>query len=242
MHKSDLLPNAQAKPDYVNRMFARIAPTYDLMNRLMTGGQDQRWRRKLLDLCALPPQGWLLDIGAGTGDIAQMARTRLPGIQAFATDFTYEMMAVGKAQPARRTLPFTQADTFALPYADNTFDVAVSGFLIRNVVDRQAAFREQARVTKPGGRVVCLETAPPYNALFGPLFKMYFFRLIPLLGGLISGDRQAYAYLPHSTVDFPPPRELQRLMEQAGLRHVFYNEMMFGTVAIHVGIKQSDGA
>jgi demethylmenaquinone methyltransferase/2-methoxy-6-polyprenyl-1,4-benzoquinol methylase len=242
MDGANLLPDAQAKPLYVNRMFARIAPTYDVVNRLMTVGQDQRWRRKLLDLCALPPQGWLLDIGAGTGDIAYMARTRLPGARAFAADFTYEMMAVGKAQPARRTLPFIQADAFALPFADNTFDAVASGFLMRNVVNRQAAFHEQVRVTKPGGRVLCLETTPPHNALLGPLFKVYFFRLVPLLGGLISGDRQAYTYLPHSTVDFPSPRELQRLMEQAGLRYVFYNEMMFGAVAIHVGTKQIDTA
>jgi demethylmenaquinone methyltransferase/2-methoxy-6-polyprenyl-1,4-benzoquinol methylase len=152
------------------------------------------------------------------------------------------MMAVGKAKPARRSLPFTQADTFALPYADNTFDAVVSGFLIRNVVDRQAAFREQARVAKPGGRVVCLETASPENALLSPLIKIYFFRLVPLFGGLISGDRQAYTYLPHSTVDFPSPRALQRLMEQAGLHHVFYSEMMSGAVAIHVGTKQIDTA
>jgi demethylmenaquinone methyltransferase/2-methoxy-6-polyprenyl-1,4-benzoquinol methylase len=226
-------------------MFARIAPTYDLMNRLMTAGQDQRWRRKLLDLCALPPgasRARLLDVGAGTGDIAHMARTLAPGSQVFAVDFTYEMMAVGKAQTARHTLPFIQADAFALPYANNTFDSVVSGFLIRNVVDRKAAFREQARVTKPGGRVACLETTPPHNTLLGPFFKLYFFRLVPLLGGLVSGDRQAYTYLPHSTVDFPSPRALQRLMEEAGLCHVFYHEMMFGAVAIHVGTKQIDTA
>lgn len=247
MHRPARLPDAQAKSLYVNRMFARIAPTYDLMNRLMTGGQDQRWRRKLLDLCSLPPQGMLLDVGAGTGDIAQMAGAHWPNTQVFDADFTYEMISVGKAQPAKAGLPFTQADAFALPYADNTFDAVVSGFLLRNVVDRLGALREQARVTKPGGRVACLETSQSsgfmaHNTLLGPFFKLYFFHLIPLFGGLISGDRLAYTYLPHSTTDFPSPRELQRLMEQAGLRHVFYHEMMFGTVAIHVGTKQVDTA
>ena len=109
--------------------------------------------------------------------------------------------------------------------------------MVRNVVDREAAFREQARVTKPGGRVVCLETTPPTNTGLGPLFRFYFFRVVPFLGGLISGDTQAYNYLPHSTVDFPEPHTLQRLMEQAGLRNVFFTERMMGSVAIHVGSK-----
>jgi demethylmenaquinone methyltransferase/2-methoxy-6-polyprenyl-1,4-benzoquinol methylase len=231
------LPDAQHKPTYVNRMFARIAPTYDLMNRLMTFGQDQRWRRNLLDLANLPPHGRLLDVGAGTGDIAYGALERFPTLRAVGADFTYEMMAVGQSRPAPRPLPFVQADTYSLPFADDTFDAVVSGFLLRNVVDRLAALREQARVTRPGGRVLCLETTPPDNPLVGPLFRFYFFRLVPLLGGLVSGDRQAYAYLPHSTVDFPKPEVLQRLMEEAGLHHVFYQELMLGAVAIHVGTK-----
>jgi demethylmenaquinone methyltransferase/2-methoxy-6-polyprenyl-1,4-benzoquinol methylase len=218
-------------------MFARIAPTYDLMNRIMTGGQDRRWRDTVLDLCDLPVQGRLLDVGTGTGDIAAAARRRLPHLEVVGTDFTYEMMAAGQGQPLRRDLPFVQGDTLALPFADNSFDAVVSGFLIRNVVDRKAALAEHARVTKAGGRVVCLETTPPANSPLGPLFQLYFFHLVPLLGGLISGDVEAYRYLPHSTVAFPMPEEMRHLMEQAGLRNVFYREFMFGTVAIHVGTK-----
>lgn len=230
-------PAPAEKPVYVNRMFARIAPTYDLMNRLMTVGQDQGWREALLDFAALPPQGTLLDVGAGTGDIAYAALQRAPGVRAVGADFTYEMMAAGVDKAPGLTLPFVQGDTFALPFPDETFDAVVSGFLIRNVVDRVAAFHEMARVTKPGGRVVCLETAPPSNALLSPLFRLYFFRIVPLIGGLIAGDRQAYSYLPHSTEDFPPPDALARLMEQASLRNVFYQEYMFGTVAIHAGTR-----
>jgi demethylmenaquinone methyltransferase/2-methoxy-6-polyprenyl-1,4-benzoquinol methylase len=235
--KSSILPTAADKPRFVNQMFARIAPTYDLMNRLMAMGQDQGWRRELLAFANLPPHGTLLDIGTGTGDIAYEAMRRYPGVQSFGADFTYEMMAAGVGKLPGRVLPFTQGDTFHLPYPDNTFDAVVSGFMIRNVVDREAAFREQARVTKPGGRVVCLETAPPSNTPLGPLFQLYFFRIVPILGGLISGDPQAYQYLPHSTVDFPEPMRLQHLMELAGLQHVFYVERMLGSVAIHVGTK-----
>jgi demethylmenaquinone methyltransferase/2-methoxy-6-polyprenyl-1,4-benzoquinol methylase len=153
------------------------------------------------------------------------------------TDFTYEMMAAGKGQLMRSRLPFVQGDTLALPFADASFDAVVSGFLIRNVVDRVGALVEQARVTKPGGRVLCLETTPPANSPLGPLFQLYFFHLIPFLGGVISGDAEAYRYLPHSTVEFPMPEALRHMMEQADLRNVVYQEFMFGTVAIHVGTK-----
>lgn len=237
MTRSTVLPAVDEKPVYVNRMFARIAPTYDLMNRLMTGGQDQRWRREMLDFCNLPPRGTLLDVGTGTGDIAYTALQRNPTLRAVGSDFTYEMMAAGVDKVPGVFLPFAQADTYALPFADNSFDAVVSGFLVRNVVDRVAAFREMARVTKPGGRVVCLETTPPSNSILGPLFRLYFFQVVPLIGSLIAGDRQAYAYLPHSTVEFPPPATLARMMEQAGLQHVFYVERMLKSVAIHVGVK-----
>jgi demethylmenaquinone methyltransferase/2-methoxy-6-polyprenyl-1,4-benzoquinol methylase len=235
--KASVLPTAAEKPVYVNRMFARIAPTYDLMNRLMTGGQDQRWREQLLDLCDLPVQGRLLDVGSGTGDIAAAARRRFPHAEVVGTDFTYEMMAAGRSQRARQHLSFVQGDTLALPFVDGYFDAVVSGFLIRNVVDRTGAMAEQARVTKPGGRVICLETTPPANSVLGPLFQLYFFHVVPFLGALVSGDAEAYRYLPHSTVAFPMPEELRHMMEQAGLRNVVYREFLFGTVAIHVGTK-----
>ena len=233
--KSAPIPSIEEKPRFVNQMFARIAPTYDLMNRLMTGGQDQRWREELLTYADLPPCGRLLDVGTGTGDIAELATRSTAKIQAFGSDFTYEMMASGLE--AGKQLPFTQADTLDLPYADNSFDAVVSGFMIRNIVDRIRAFREQTRVTKPGGRVICLEITPPDNSLLGPFFRSYFFHIVPLLGRLISGDGEAYSYLPHSTVDFPAPETLRRYMEQAGLESVFYTERMMGAVAIHVGMK-----
>lgn len=237
MPVKEVLPAVDDKPVYVNRMFARIAPTYDLMNRLMTFGQDQQWRREMLDYCNLPPRGLLLDVGTGTGDIAYTAMQRNPTLRAVGSDFTYEMMAAGVGKVPGLLLPFAQADTYALPYPDNTFDAVVSGFLVRNVVDRVAAFREMARVTKPGGRVLCLETTPPSNSVLGPLFRFYFFQIVPIVGAFVARDRQAYAYLPHSTVAFPPPVELARLMEQAGLQNVFYVERMLRSVAIHVGVK-----
>lgn len=237
MTQRSVLPDLDEKPVYVNSMFARIAPTYDRMNRLMTLGQDQRWRRDLLRLCNLPPRGSLLDVGTGTGDIGYEAKRLHPGANVVASDFTFEMMAAGQHKVPSLRLPFVQADAFHLPFDDDAFDAVTSAFLVRNVVDRTAVFKEMARVTKPGGRVVCLETAPPTNAFLEPLFRLYFFRAVPLLGQLISGDGAAYSYLPQSTVDFPPPGELKQHMERAGLQNVVYSEKMFGTVVIHVGMK-----
>ncbi len=232
-----MLPTPETKSTYVNQMFAEIAPTYDLMNRLMTGMQDQRWRKEMLGYCALPPQGRLLDVGTGTGDIAYEALGLRPGMTAMGSDFTYEMMAHGVGKIPGRTVHFAQADALALPYADNTFDAVTSGFLLRNVTDLNLALSEQRRVTVPGGKVVCLEITPPSTTLLGPFIQFYFFNIVPLIGGLISGARDAYTYLPQSTVAFTAPDELQRRMEFVGLKNVFYVKKMFGTVAIHVGEK-----
>lgn len=234
---TSVLPSHEEKSVYVNAMFARIAPTYDVVNRLMTLGQDQRWRRELLALCDLHPNARLLDVGTGTGDIAYEAMRLYPTVQAFGADFTFEMMAAGVGKVPGHDLPFSQADVNHLPYADATFDAVVSGFLVRNVVDRTAAFREMARVTRPGGRVVCLETTPPGESLVGQGSALYFKHVVPVLGSLVSGDRTAYTYLPQSTSAFVDPEELRRNMERAGLHGVIYRTLMFGTVAIHVGIR-----
>jgi demethylmenaquinone methyltransferase/2-methoxy-6-polyprenyl-1,4-benzoquinol methylase len=237
LSQPSVLPSSDEKPIYVNSMFARIAPTYDLVNRLMTLGQDQRWRRELLALCHLPPHGTLLDVGTGTGDIGYEAMRLYPTVRAFGADFTYEMMAAGVGKAPGYSLPFAQADVNELPYGDASFDAVVSGFLIRNVVERTAAFREMARVTKPGGRVVCLETTPPGESLVGQGSALYFKHVVPVVGGLVSGDATAYRYLPQSTATFVDPEELKRSMERAGLQGVIYRTLMFGTVAIHVGIR-----
>ncbi len=227
------LPSPDQKATYVNRMFADIAPRYDLMNRLMTGGQDVRWRHELIGLCDLPPHGKLLDVGTGTGDIADEALRQHPSVTAIGCDFTYEMMAFG--QPTRSHVRFSQGDALHLPFPNHTFDAVTSGFLLRNVTNIDAALAEQVRVVKPGGRVICLETTPPSQAILGPLVRFHMFHIIPLLGRLISPNGSAYQYLPASTTVFPEPDELARKMEWVGLKNVFFRKKMLGTVAIHVG-------
>jgi demethylmenaquinone methyltransferase / 2-methoxy-6-polyprenyl-1,4-benzoquinol methylase len=222
---------------YVQNMFARIAGRYDLMNRLMTGGQDIRWRKYVIQQAQLPPNGRLLDIATGTGDIAHEGLQQLPGLQAVGGDFTIEMMQAGKQIPERRAIQWVTADTLALPFPDDTFDAVTSGFLMRNVIDVPGAFREQMRVTKPGGRVVVLESSPPKENWLRPFIRLHLNVIIPTLGRLITGDGDAYRYLPDSTQQFQHPVALADLMGQVGFVNVQYRLFMFGAVAVHVGQK-----
>jgi demethylmenaquinone methyltransferase/2-methoxy-6-polyprenyl-1,4-benzoquinol methylase len=230
-----VLPSTAEKRSYVRRMFTAIAPRYDLMNRLMTLGRDQAWRRTVIRLCNLPPGGRLLDVATGTGDIAYEALRLDASVRPVGVDLTREMMIYGQGKQPGLSFPFAEGDALALPFADNTFDAACSGFMMRNVVDIRAAFAEQARVVKPGGRVVCLEISLPRTPIFSQLFRFYFFKLVPIIGGLISGQREAYTYLPHSAVPLPPPDELAAIMRSVGLRDVRYRMAMLGTVSIHWG-------
>jgi len=227
----------QERAEYVQEMFARIAGRYDTMNRLMTFGQDVRWRQTVIRLANLPVGGRLLDIATGTGDIADEGRRQVPGLRAVGGDFVIEMMQAGRHLPGRAGIAWTAADTLALPFPDNTFDAVTSGFLIRNVIDVPGAFREQWRVTKPGGRVVVLESSPPKDNLLKPFIGIHLNYVIPTLGRLVTGERDAYRYLPDSTQAFQGPEQLAETMRAAGFVDVSYRLFMFGTIGIHVGTK-----
>lgn len=236
--------SASEKRQYVNAMFARIAHRYDLMNRVMTGGQDVRWRRLMLHEAALPPGARFLDVATGTGDVAFEALRQQPELAlVVGVDFTLPMMHVGQmraathAQPEVRRVRWTAADTLCLPFPDDTFGAVASGFLMRNVTDVVATLAEQRRVARPGGRVLVLDVPRPPDTLWGALFRFYFHRIVPRLGGLLSGQPDAYAYLPRSAEVFLRPDELAAVMDSAGLRDVRYHMLMLGTVALHVGVK-----
>ncbi len=220
----------------IRQMFADISGRYDLMNRLMTMGRDELWRRAVVDAASPPRGGRLLDIGAGTGGIALEARRRDSLLTPVAADFTLEMMHVGRRRPGGRALIWCAADALALPFSDECFDAVVSGYLLRNVSDPRQALEEQMRVLIPGGRLVCLDTSPP-SGLLKPLLELFLGRCIPLLGQMVGGSRDAYTYLPDSTRAFMSPDALAGLMRRAGLRNVRYRPFMFGTVAVHVGEK-----
>ena len=232
-----VLPATDQKAAYVNQMFGGIAEHYDLMNRLMTFGQDRRWREMLVHAAVLPVGGRLLDIATGTGDIAFEALRQAPDVRVAAADFSLPMMEVGRAKAGSGQIGWLGADTFQLPFADDSFDAVTSGFLLRNVVDVAGALREQRRVVRPGGHVVCLETSPPPDNLLRPAIEMHLRYVIPAVGSLISGSNYAYTYLPQSSEAFMPPEALAEAFRVAGLRLVRFKRLMFGTIAIHVGVK-----
>ena len=232
-----------AKARYVAGMFARIARRYDLLNTVMTGGMHHRWRKLAARLATEGVNGVALDVATGTGDFA-FALAKRPGVHsAVGVDFVAEMVALARLKAQRRhaseKVRFAQADALSLPFPDDTFICATSGFSMRNVTDVARAVQEMARVVRPGGRVVILEISPfERDGLFPRLFRFYFHRVVPLVGGILSGDREAYTYLPRSVDIFLHAPELARLMEEAGLENVSYRKAGMGSVAVHVGEKR----
>jgi demethylmenaquinone methyltransferase / 2-methoxy-6-polyprenyl-1,4-benzoquinol methylase len=234
-------PGASAEAGRIREMFAGIARRYDLMNRLMTGGQDVRWRREVIRRAKLPLGGRLLDLGAGTGDLAREALRQHPSCRPVAADFTLEMMQVGKQRPGRAPLDWCAADALCLPFPDRTFDAVVSGFLLRNVVDLSQALRKQLRVLKPGGRMVALDTTRPAESSIKPLVDFHLHHVIPALGRMVAGDRGAYTYLPESTASFLTADALADRMAAAGFQEVGFRRLMLGAIAIHWGIRKDEG-
>jgi len=229
------------KAQSVQAMFNRIARRYDIINRVISGGQDMRWRRELVARAALPPAGRLLDIATGTGDIAFTALEAAPGAQVVAADFAMQMMRVGQQrQPRGLRLSWTGADALRLPFADACFDAVVSGYLMRNVADIEKALAEQYRVLKPGGRIVILDTSPPPQNALQPLIHLHLRVGIPLIGRIIGGPEaaSAYRYLPASTQAFKTPQALAQLTASAGFDDVGYKTLMFGALALHWGRKR----
>ena len=240
----------------VQNIFTRIAPRYDLMNRLMTGGMDVAWRREVIGRAHLAPDSRLLDLGTGTGDLAREALRQQPRSGVTAADFTLAMMLAGQRREGAR-LDWSAADALHLPFPPDRFDALVSGFLLRNVADLDQALREQLRVLKPGGRWVALDTTPPgpplrppvgvpagvsvgqhpLRWLLSPLIHFHMHRVIPCLGTLLTGQRDAYTYLPDSSEAFLRAEDLAGRLTAAGFAGVDFRRLNFGTVAIHWGEK-----
>jgi len=218
-------------------MFQRIASHYDGMNRLMTFGHDLALRRYAIRQAALPEGGRLLDVGTGTGDMALLALEQEDSLHVTGVDFTPAMMYIARGRPNGHRVAWCEADALMLPFAEATFDAVTSAYLLRNVADVSAALREQVRVVRPGGRVVCLETSPPPRTIWRSLVMFYLHILIPLLGQLIVRDRAAYTYLPTSTQNFKTPDDLADAMRQAGLVDVRYRRFMLGVMVVHIGTR-----
>jgi demethylmenaquinone methyltransferase / 2-methoxy-6-polyprenyl-1,4-benzoquinol methylase len=220
-------------PDAVRLMFDRIAPVYDAMNRLMTAGLDLRWRR-LAAAAVVRPGDRVLDAACGTGDFA-LADLDAGAREVVGIDFAPRMLE--RARRKSIEIDWIQADLLALPFPDESFDVATVGFGVRNLAELERGLRELRRVLRPGGRIAVLEITRPRGAL-RPFFSVWFERIVPLAGRLLPGGR-AYGYLPASVRRFPPAEELAELLEHAGFENVRFRLLAGSIVALHTGTATS---
>ncbi len=222
------------REQYVKKTFRHVARHYNRMNHLMTFGMDILLRKEVMRRAGSQKSERILDAGTGTGDLAREARSVCPGAHITAMDFSLEMMTAGTDWKSIRRC---QADALALPFAGHSFDVVVSGYLVRNVSDLATTLAEQYRVLKPGGRIVVLDTTHPRKNLLTPFIKLYFRTVIPLLGKLLTGNREAYTYLTQSSENFISAEALTSAMRRCGFTEIKFRVRMFGTMAIHYALK-----
>jgi demethylmenaquinone methyltransferase / 2-methoxy-6-polyprenyl-1,4-benzoquinol methylase len=230
-------------PNTIKEMFNQISPRYVLMNKLITFGQDRRWRKELIKLSGLKDGDNLLDVATGTGDVIIEAIQRgVKFSKGIGLDFSEGMLNVARSRSDKYTekkqIKWIEGDALALPFNNSEFDIVTSAYLMRNAKNITDALSEQYRVLSPGGRVACLDTTPPEKSLLSPFINFYLLKIIPLLGSLISGNKSAYTYLPETTRAFKTAEELKELMIKTGFKNVTYRKYMFKTIAVHTGDKE----
>ena len=230
------------KGTFVREMFARIAPRYDLANRVLTGGLDEWWRRRAIRLLGAPHGGRVLDCCCGTGDLVFGLLRSDPTLDVVGIDFCAPMLerAQHRAKHARGKAAFVEGDVMALPFEDDAFDGVTMGFSLRNVVDVDATLREILRVLRPGTRFVSLDVTKAPNRVYKRLFDLYFYGVVPLLGGVVGGSRAAYSYLPNSLTHHPNAPDLRDRFTRAGFARAGYLPLMGGAIAVHYGTKRDD--
>lgn len=233
----------------VREMFTQIAPRYDLLNHLLSLQLDRLWRTrtaKQLQPILERPDALVLDLCCGTGDLA-FALSRAGKARIIGADFAHTMLVRARAKSAARATttdenpasptPFFEADALRLSFASSSFDLVTSAFGFRNLANYEAGLREIQRVLKPGGTIAILEFTEPPEGLWGHFYRWYFCSVLPRIGGLISGERSAYSYLPKSVARFFRPLELAALMTTVGYQSVDYRVWTLGTVALHTGVR-----
>ncbi|HEY5340996.1 MAG TPA: bifunctional demethylmenaquinone methyltransferase/2-methoxy-6-polyprenyl-1,4-benzoquinol methylase UbiE [Candidatus Aquilonibacter sp.] len=231
-------PPAGDKGAYVRDMFARIAPRYDAANRVLTAGMDERWRKRAIALLAAPHGGSVLDLCCGTGDVVFHLLRTDPSLHVTGIDFCAPMLDGARARAPREShgdATFIEGDVMSLPFADASFDGATMGFSLRNVVDIDQVLREIRRVLRPGARFVNLDVSKAPGRMWKRLFDLYFYHVVPLVGGLVGGSKAAYTYLPNSLTHHPNADDLRARFERAGFAQTGYERLMGGSIAIHYG-------
>jgi demethylmenaquinone methyltransferase/2-methoxy-6-polyprenyl-1,4-benzoquinol methylase len=221
-------------------MFAAIADRYDLINSLLSFRRDRSWRRFAASRSSIRPGGLVLDIATGTGELARHLSQSNCGATIVGVDFCPDMLLKARGKLASfegNVVQLVLGDALKLPFPDSTFDSVTIGFALRNVADLDTAFSEIARVVKPGGRVVSLELSRPSFMPIRKLYNFLLFRIAPRLGGMMSGSRAAYTYLPDSIMEFPTPEQVKETMEKAGLCKVDIHRLTLGIAAVHVAVK-----
>jgi demethylmenaquinone methyltransferase / 2-methoxy-6-polyprenyl-1,4-benzoquinol methylase len=223
------LPEGEEKSAAVRRLFDTISGRYDLVNRVMTLGMDVGWRRRTVGALRLPTGALVLDLACGTGDLCRELVRR--GYRAIGFDFSRGMLANAHVEA-----PLVEADILQLPVADGAADGATCGFALRNVVSLPELFAELGRVVRPGGRIALLETSEPDRTVLRAGHALYFHRIVPVIGGLLS-DREAYSYLPRSAAYLPPPAELERMLRAAGFPDAKRHPLSGGIVQLLIGTR-----
>jgi len=225
----------------VREMFSGIAGRYDFLNHLLSANVDKRWRRKVrakLEKTLDDPNAIVLDVACGTGDLSielhHEAKARVIG-----TDFCRPMLSIAKEKEP--SIPLVEGDAMALGFADKTFDAVTIAFGLRNLSNVADGLAELSRILRPGGKLVILEFSSPAVPGFRNAFNFYFSNVLPRIGGLVSGSRDAYEYLPHSVSKFPDQKNLIAMMRKAGFVNVEYSNLTGGIAAIHQGIKEEAG-
>lgn len=234
-----MLENGSAAKEHAGRvreMFGTIARRYDLLNHLLSGNVDKRWRRTVATRVSekLSSSGsQVLDVACGTGDLS-LTLFEITGAGVVGTDFCRPMLDIAAGKTSGR-IPLIEGDALDLPFRDGTFDAATIAFGLRNLSNVESGLAELVRVLKPGGWVAVLEFSRPANAILRPLFNFYFRRVLPWMGGLVSGSLNAYTYLPASVQKFPDQSQLALLMEEAGFEQVRHENLTGGIAALHMG-------
>jgi demethylmenaquinone methyltransferase/2-methoxy-6-polyprenyl-1,4-benzoquinol methylase len=238
--KNTFTKKALKSPEVVESMFDAVADRYDLANRLLSLGRDQKWRTMAAKATGAGRDSIVMDACTGTADLA-LAVHVTTGSKVVGVDFSKDMLRIGKEKIEKaglaEAISFKQASVMELPYEDNAFDAVTIGFGLRNTPDYQGAIKEFYRVVKPGGRFVCLESSQPESSLLKIPYTIYLTTMVPLIGRVASTDYKAYKYLSDSTQAFPPKKELADMMTKAGWKDVKIKSLLFGSVAIHSGVK-----